>query len=101
MVKLVVAYRHPVDPAAFDKHYMETHMPIVRQWPGVVRTELAWVKGAPGGQPSPLHLIAEIYFQDMDALNAALSSPAGRAAGKDIMSVARDILAMHIAEVVQ
>lgn len=100
MVKLVVTYQHPADPAEFDRRYFEEHMPLVRQWPGVVRTELARVTGAPGGQPSPLYMIAEVYFQDLESLNAALASEPGRLAGKNIRSFAREIMAMHIAEVV-
>jgi uncharacterized protein (TIGR02118 family) len=87
-VKLTVVYGTPDDPETFDKHYADVHVPIVQRWPGVERIELAHVTGGPGGSPSDWHLIAEIYFADTDALNAALGSEAGREAGKDFMGIA-------------
>ncbi len=32
MVKLVALYTQPPDPATFDRHYRETHLPLVRKW---------------------------------------------------------------------
>jgi uncharacterized protein (TIGR02118 family) len=87
-VKLTVVYGTPEDADTFDKHYAETHVPIVKRWDGVQRMELANVLGGPVGSPSPYHLIAEFWFADEDALNAALGSEAGREAGKDFMQIA-------------
>lgn len=87
-VKLTVLYTKPDDPDTFDKHYAEVHMPLVGEWPGVQRVELGRVLGGPGGGESPYHLLVEIYFADQDALNAALASDAGRAAGKDFVQIA-------------
>ena len=33
MIKLVVAYGAPEDPAAFDQHYASTHIPLVDKIP--------------------------------------------------------------------
>jgi uncharacterized protein (TIGR02118 family) len=99
-VKLTVVYGNPDDAAAFDKHYHEVHMPIVGRWPGVERTEVAKVSGGPMGSPAPYHLITEIYFADEDALNAALSSDAGREAGQDFMGIAPPGSFMTVAEIV-
>jgi uncharacterized protein (TIGR02118 family) len=99
-VKLTVVYGTPEDAEAFDKHYSEVHMPLVQQWPGVQKVELAKVTGGPMGSPSPYHQIAEIWFDDEDALNAALGSEPGRAAGKDFMSIATPGSFMTVSEVV-
>ena len=99
-VKLTVVYGTPEDAAAFDKHYSEVHLPLVQQWPGVERVELAKVSGVPMGSPSPYHQIAEIWFADEDALNAALGSEPGRAAGKDFMEIATPGSFMTVSEVV-
>ena len=48
MVKLIVLYGHPTDPAAFEKYYTDVHMPIAAQIEGV-QIELAKVKEAPDG----------------------------------------------------
>jgi uncharacterized protein (TIGR02118 family) len=41
-----------------------------------------------------------MYFQNKEALNAALASPEGKAAGKDLMTFAGKLVQMHFAEVV-
>lgn len=98
MVKLTVLYKKPADPQEFDRHYMEIHIPIASKMPGLRRYEVAKVTGAPGGE-SPYHLIAELYFDDFDALNAAMSSPEGKAAGKDVGTFAKDIVQMMFSKV--
>ena len=42
MVKLIVLYNHPTDPAAFDKYYEETHIPIAAKIPNVKRFEASF-----------------------------------------------------------
>jgi uncharacterized protein (TIGR02118 family) len=39
MIKLVVAYGPPEDPAAFDEHYASTHAPLAQKIPGLRRFE--------------------------------------------------------------
>ena len=38
-VKLAVLYTSPDDAAAFDRHYFDTHMPVVHAIPGLQRAE--------------------------------------------------------------
>lgn len=98
MVKLIALYRKPVDVAAFDKHYNEVHTPLAKKMPGLRKIEVARCFGAPGGEPK-FYLVAEMYFDNKEALMAALGSPEGKAAGKDVMSFAADIIHMMFAEV--
>jgi len=35
MAELVVLYKMPKDPKAFDKHYFEKHIPIAKKIPGL------------------------------------------------------------------
>lgn len=93
MVKLVALYRRPPDPAAFDRHYAETHLPLIRKMPGLRRFEAWRVTGAPGGE-APYYLIGEMYFDDPDALRAAVRSPEGRAAGEDLQRFAPGLVTM-------
>ena len=99
-VKLTVLYGTPDDAEAFDKHYHEVHAPIVARYPGLDRVEISKVVGGPGGMPSPFHLIAEMYFADHDALNAALSSDAGRESGRDFRGFAPGGSVMAVSEIV-
>ena len=39
MVKVVVLYGHPTDPAAFDEYYQQKHIPIAQKIPDVRRFE--------------------------------------------------------------
>lgn len=98
MVKLVALYKRPANPEAFDRHYREVHAPLAARMPGLRRMEVARVIGSPMGE-SPYYLMAELYFDSLADLEAALSSPEGRAAGKDLMGFARDLVSLHIAQV--
>ena len=38
---MIVVYRTPADPAAFEKHYFETHVPLAKQLPGLRSYEVS------------------------------------------------------------
>jgi len=97
MVKLVALYRHPSDPAAFDRHYEQTHLPLIRKMPGLRRLEVWRITGAPGGE-APYYLIAEMIFDDAEAMRAAVRSPEGRAAGEDLQRFAGGLVTMVYAQ---
>lgn len=98
MVKLVVLYKKPADVEAFEKHYREIHTPLVKKMPGLKRLEVSHFTGAPGGEPK-FYMMAELFFETNDAMMAALVSPEGKAAAKDIMGLAGDILHMMFADI--
>ena len=99
MVKLVVAYGTPEDPAAFDAHYAATHTPLVHQIPGLQRFEAGKVLGTPDGTTAPYAFIAELLFDDMDALQAGMGSPEGQAAAADVPNFSPSGATLMIAEV--
>jgi uncharacterized protein (TIGR02118 family) len=101
MVKLVAVYRKPDDPAAFDKHYFETHLPLARKMPGLIRYEIEKGAGSPMPDLDVPHLAAHLYFANAAARDAALSSPEGKAAGKDLMGFAGKYVRMFFTDVVQ
>ncbi len=98
MVKLVVLYKKAADVKAFDDHYFNIHLPLAEKIPGLLKTELAKVKGSPAGE-SEYHLVVELYFETMETLKAGMSSPEGKAAAKDVMSFAKDVVYMMFADV--
>ena len=98
MVKLTVLYSKPSDPQEFDRYYNDIHAPLAAKMPGLRRFEVARVTGAPFGE-APYHLIAELYFDNFDAMKAALSSPEGKAAAKDVGNFAKDIVQMMFSQV--
>jgi uncharacterized protein (TIGR02118 family) len=84
MAKLVVMYRTPKDAGAFDKYYSETHTPLAKKVPGLKRLELSQGPIVTPAGPSDFHLIATLHFDDLAALQKALSSPEGQAAAADV-----------------
>jgi uncharacterized protein (TIGR02118 family) len=98
MVKLVVAYGAPSDPAAFDAHYASTHTPLVQRIPSLRRFEAGKVLGTPDGTPAPYYFIAELSFDDVGVLQAAMGSPEGQAAAADVPTFASGGATLMIAE---
>lgn len=99
MVKLIVCYGPPQDVAAFDEHYETTHAPLARAIPGLRRFEAGKVLGTADGGAAPYHLIAELYFDDAEALQNAMASPEGQAAANDVPTFASGGATMMVAQV--
>lgn len=98
MVKLVALYKIPENIEDFEKHYFEIHMPLVEKMPGLLKSEVSKLSPMPGAE-NKYHMMAEMYFEDMDKLNESMASAEGRAAGKDIMGFAKDYVFMLLGEV--
>jgi uncharacterized protein (TIGR02118 family) len=89
MAKLLVLYNPPTDPTAFDRHYFEKHVPIAKKIQGLRSYTVS--SGTPTmvtGNVAP-HLIAELEFDTMEALKAAMASPDGQAAAADLPNFAQ------------
>lgn len=100
MVKLTALYTKPDDTAAFDEHYFNMHVPLVKQTPGLLKCEIAKVIGAPIGE-ARYYLQCDMYYENEAAMNAGLASPEGRRTAKDLMSFAASIVTMFFSEVVE
>ncbi|MCL4540473.1 MAG: EthD family reductase [Bacteroidetes bacterium] len=98
MVKLVALFKKPTDPTSFEEHYENVHLPLINKMPGMKRIEISKVTGAPMTQPQ-FYRMAEMYFDDQNALNTAIVSPEGMASAKDLMGFARDVVQIFFAEV--
>ena len=98
MVKFVALFKTPEDVEAFEKHYFEIHMPLAEKIPGLIKCEVARLSGMPG-QDSKFHIITELYFDNMDKLNEGMASPEGKAAGRDLMSFAKNYVILMNAEI--
>lgn len=89
MAKLVVLYRKPSDPAAFDAHYASTHAPLAKKIPGLRSFKISTGPVSTPAGESPYHLVAILGFDSADALKAGLASPEGRAAAGDLGNFAQ------------
>jgi uncharacterized protein (TIGR02118 family) len=87
---MVVIYNTPKDPAAFDRHYFEIHVPMAKKLAGLRKYEVTTgpVAALPGG--SAVHMIATLYFDDLAAGQNAFASPQGEACREDRMIFAPD-----------
>ncbi len=98
VAKLIALYKQPAEPQAFDKTYFEQHIPLVKQIPGLQLVEVSKITGAPDAPPQ-FYLMAELYFDNMDAVKAGLESPEGKAAHEHAISFAGDLVTLLFAEV--
>ena len=84
MARLLVMYRTPKDPTAFDTYYFDKHAPLAKKVPGLRRYEVSRGAIATPAGTAGFHLIATLHFDDMAALQKALASPEGQAAAGDL-----------------
>ena len=84
MADVVVTYKTPKDPAAFDKYYAETHIPLAKKMPGLRKYTVSKGPVATPAGPSGNHLIATLTFDSMAAIGAAFASPEGKATAADL-----------------
>ncbi|HTH61082.1 MAG TPA: EthD family reductase [Paraburkholderia sp.] len=89
MAKLVVLYKKPSDPEAFDAHYESTHVPLAKKVPGLKRYEISTGPVSTPAGDSAWHLVAVLSFDSVDALKAGLASPEGQAAAGDLGNFAQ------------
>lgn len=79
--RFLAVYERPADPAAFDRHYREVHIPLLRRLPGLRRYTISQDVTALHGEP--YYLIAELDWDTMDGLRAAFASAEGQATAAD------------------
>jgi uncharacterized protein (TIGR02118 family) len=87
-VKLLVLYTQPEDAEAFDAHYLSVHAPLVEKLPGLLRWESGKAIGPADQGEATYHRIAELYFDDMPALGAAMGGEEGKATAADFQAIA-------------
>jgi len=84
MARLVVMYKTPKDAAAFDKYYLDKHVPIAKKIPGLRKYEVSRGPIATPSGASAYHLIATLHFDDIAAIQNAFASAEGQAAAADV-----------------
>lgn len=89
--KLVVFYKTPKDQTAFESYYFGTHVGKASKLPGlrsyVVNKSPIYT---PDGKPSGTYsFFAELGFDSVDAIKAALGSPQGATTVADLANFAQ------------
>jgi uncharacterized protein (TIGR02118 family) len=99
MAKVFAMYKRPADPAAFDRYYYSTHVPIAKRIPGLRHYEVtSGVVTMLMGGASPYHVIACLTFDSTAAVQAALASPEGQATAADLGNFATGGVDLYLAE---
>ena len=87
MPKLIVLYPPPADTETFERRYSSEHAPMVlEKIPGVKRFVAARVLGTPTGK-APFQRVAELYFDSLESLQAAMASGGGQATVAHAMEI--------------
>jgi uncharacterized protein (TIGR02118 family) len=89
MYKLYAVWTSPSpgQEEAFERHYVETHLPLAASIPGVRKVVATRTPDALGGGESALHRITELWFEDRAAMEAAEASPEGQATVADAVAI--------------
>lgn len=89
MARMLVIYKTPKDPAAFEKHYFATHVPLAKKLPGLRKYEVS--RGpiaSPGG--ADYYMVATLHFDDVAAIRSAFASETGKLCAEDRRQFAPD-----------
>lgn len=77
-VKVVIIYPRPQDEQAFEKAYLDEHVPLAEtKLKGLTRLVLTKVTGSPQGKMAAYRL-AEAYFSSMNDLTTCIESDGGK-----------------------
>ncbi len=90
MVRMIAIYKTPTNREFFDKHYFETHIPLAKTLPGLIRYEVAKGGILSTTGHDDVYCIGTLYFESLAAIKIAFASEEGKACAVD-----RRILAPH------
>jgi uncharacterized protein (TIGR02118 family) len=76
--KLIVAYPQPVDIDAFEKLYVEEHVPLaVAKLEGKTKIVATKIIASPQGKPQ-FYRVAEVHFPSLNVLDECAASAGGK-----------------------
>lgn len=83
MARMVVVYRTPKNPEAFDKHYFNVHIPLAKRLPGLTKYETS--KGPVIGMAGAIdpYFIATLHFESLEAIKFAFATELGQSCATD------------------
>ncbi len=83
-VKITITFWDPVDPEAFEHHYVATHAPLVQALPGLRAYEYGRALTNFDGSPPDSFWVVALTFDDADTMHASFASPAGQKTTEDM-----------------
>ena len=88
---VTVLYNQPKNPAAFEKYYRTTHIPLVvanQKEIGFTRADLTKFTSTADGKKPTYYRQAELYFPSMDALKKGTATPGFQKVAGDLKNFA-------------
>ena len=98
-VKVTVLYGNPANAEEFEKHYLGTHMPLVKALKGVRRIEVAKSEPRRDGAAPPFIRITEFWFDSAEQMAAVTASPEWARIGEDFLKFANGGLTVVVSKV--
>ena len=83
-VKITITFWTPRDPEAFERHYVETHAPLVNAIPGLRAYEYGRALTNFDGSPPDAYWVVALTFDDVDSMHAAFGSAEGQRTTADM-----------------
>ena len=83
MVSTLILFGHPVDQAAFEKHFAEIHRPLLLGIPRLEKLQVQRVAGAAKGD-APFHMVVVAQFDSEQAMQEGLTSEEGQVLARDM-----------------
>jgi len=80
----------------FVNHWWHTHVPLVRQFPGLIRYQIAPVTGSPDDVPPDVDGVAELYYESREAFERAQTSRQMEIALRDTPNFTRLVTAVFV-----
>ena len=90
LIKFMVMFRQPENIDEFENVYND-FLALMERIPDVKRRQVIDVLGSPSGK-SPYYRILEVYFENREAMDAALLSERGQEAGKELARFGSDTI---------
>ncbi|MFE4516262.1 EthD family reductase [Kitasatospora sp. NPDC056783] len=87
MHKLMVLYPEPTDRDDFRDYYVNNHLPLIANWPGLLAWRYSFDVAAIGGE-TPYFAVFEGEFADAAAMAEAQASPYGQRVAADVANYA-------------
>ena len=83
-VKITITFWDPKDPDAFERHYVETHAPLVQALPGLRTYEYGRALTNFDGTAPDAYWVVSLTFDDAESMHASFASPAGQKTTADM-----------------
>jgi uncharacterized protein (TIGR02118 family) len=84
MYRVTVLFGQPLDPAAFERYYHDTHFPVAAQLKEIKGLTIGKCESIDPLQQPAFYRVTSFYFESRIALEALLTSTEGHAALADL-----------------